>query len=81
MKPTAALDPEAEAALINGTMESGRTVILISHRLSNLRNADRILVMDQGTIIEDGTHEALIAANGSYAAMYRKQADFYQNDT
>jgi ATP-binding cassette, subfamily B, bacterial len=80
-EPTAALDPEAEATLINGTLDSDRTVILISHRLSNLRNADRILVMDQGTIIEDGAHETLMAANGSYAAMYRKQADFYQNDT
>ena len=80
-EPTAALDPEAEATLINGTLDSDRTVILISHRLSNLRNADRILVMDQGTIIEDGAHETLMAANGSYAAMYRKQADFYQNNT
>lgn len=79
-EPTAALDPEAEAALIEDTTRPGQTVILISHRLSNLRNVDRILVMDQGTIIEDGNHETLLEADETYAAMYRKQAEFYQSE-
>jgi ATP-binding cassette subfamily B protein len=79
-EPTAALDPEAEATLIDGTLDAGRTVILISHRLSNLRNADRILVMDLGMIVEDGDHETLMHAAGPYSAMFRKQAEFYQSD-
>jgi ATP-binding cassette subfamily B protein len=79
-EPTAALDLEAEFAFIDDTAQSGRTIILISHRLSNLRNADRILVMENGAIVEDGDHDALIARDGVYAAMFRKQAQFYRRD-
>jgi ATP-binding cassette subfamily B protein len=50
-----------------------RTSILISHRISTVREADRILVLDAGTLIEEGTHQALIQRNGAYAAMYQKQ--------
>jgi len=50
-----------------------RTVILVSHRVSTVRHADQILVLDDGRIVERGTHEQLVARNGAYAALYRKQ--------
>lgn len=77
-EPTAALDPEAEAAVLAATGETRRTVILISHRLSNLKHADHIIVLDRGRIIEQGTHDALIEAGGRYRAMFDKQAEFYR---
>ncbi len=78
-EPTAALDPEAEAAILDATSEPGRTVILISHRLSNLRHADQIIVLDKGRIIEQGPHDYLLAAKGRYADMFEMQAEFYRN--
>jgi ABC-type multidrug transport system fused ATPase/permease subunit len=51
----------------------GRTSFVIAHRLSTIREADRILVIEKGRIIEDGDHDQLIAADGSYADMYRRQ--------
>jgi len=50
-----------------------RTTIVIAHRLSTIENADRILVMEQGEIVESGTHEELLAALGHYAKLYSKQ--------
>jgi len=52
----------------------GRTVVLIAHRLSTLRGADRIVTVEQGRLIEDGTHESLLAAGGRYAELWRLQA-------
>jgi ATP-binding cassette subfamily B protein len=52
---------------------AGRTSIIIAHRLSTIRDADRILVMQRGQIVEDGTHEALLSINGLYAQLYRRQ--------
>jgi ABC-type multidrug transport system fused ATPase/permease subunit len=78
-EPTAALDPLAEARLyrdFNGLMED-RTVLLISHRLGSTRLADRILVFHEGEIIEEGTHEELVAADGMYNRMYNAQAQWY----
>ena len=73
---TSALDYDSEAAIQANMMRicKDRTVILIAHRLSTLRNADRIVTIEQGRIIEDGTHQSLLAANGRYAHLWRLQA-------
>jgi len=72
-EPTSNIDARAEHALFAAVAEAarGRTTIIISHRFSTLRIASRILVMHQGRIVEQGTHAALLAANGRYAALYR----------
>ena len=55
------------------SMMEGRTSFIVAHRLSTIRNADTILVMRDGDVIEQGTHEELLAAEGAYAALYRSQ--------
>jgi subfamily B ATP-binding cassette protein HlyB/CyaB len=73
---TSALDYESES-LIQANMREivkGRTVIIIAHRLSAVREADRILTVDNGVIVEDGPHEALVAGGGRYASLHRIQA-------
>jgi ATP-binding cassette, subfamily B, bacterial HlyB/CyaB len=55
-------------------ISEGRTVIIIAHRLSTLRGADRIVTLERGQIIEDGTHESLLAANGRYAHLWSLQS-------
>ncbi|MBO0983503.1 ABC transporter ATP-binding protein [Rathayibacter sp. SD072] len=68
---TAALDPRAEAE-VRGALErlrEGRTTLIVAHRLSTVRTADRIVVLDGGRVIEEGTHEQLLAARGRYAEM------------
>jgi len=57
---------------------AGRTVLLITHRFSSVRSADRIYVLDGGRVVEAGTHESLMAAGETYARLYRLQADAYQ---
>lgn len=81
-EPTAALDPMAEARLYGEFTElSGdRTVLLISHRLGATKLADRILVFQEGEIVEQGSHDDLIAQNGKYAGMYRAQAKWYKEN-
>jgi ATP-binding cassette subfamily B protein len=78
-EPTAALDPLAEQAIYERFIErsAGRTSVLISHRLSSVRSCDRILVIDNGAIIEDGDHETLLANDGLYAQFFRAQAQWY----
>lgn len=69
---TSALDTESEKA-IQGELDvlmEGRTTIVIAHRLSTVENADKIVVMDQGQIVEQGTHAQLLSANGEYAKLY-----------
>ena len=78
-EPTAALDPLAEQAVYERFIErsAGRTSVLISHRLSSARTCDRILVLDNGKIVEDGDHETLLAKNGLYAQFFNAQAQWY----
>ena len=78
-EPTAALDPLAEQAIYERFIErsAGRTSVLISHRLSSVRTCDRILVIDNGRIVEDGDHETLLAKDGLYAQFFKAQAQWY----
>jgi subfamily B ATP-binding cassette protein MsbA len=72
---TSALDTESERK-IQGALDElfkGRTSIVIAHRLSTIENADQILVMDQGQIVEQGNHQSLLAQNGYYAQLYKMQ--------
>jgi len=79
-EPTAALDPMAEAELYRqfGHLIEGRTALLISHRLGSARMADRILVLEDGRIVEEGHHDDLLAAGGVYAGMWEAQAAWYR---
>ncbi|MBE3039895.1 MAG: ABC transporter ATP-binding protein, partial [Chloroflexi bacterium] len=79
-EPSSSLDPLAEADLFHNfrALLNGRSAILISHRFSTVQMADCIHVMDQGRIVERGTHTALLAQNGHYARLYRAQAQHYQ---
>jgi ATP-binding cassette subfamily B protein len=72
---TAHLDSESEVAVQRAldTALEGRTSLVIAHRLSTVRNADQILVVDDGGIVERGTHDELLALNGEYADLYRTQ--------
>ena len=78
-EPTAALDPRAEKELFDRirTLLAGRTVLLISHRFSSVRSADRIYVLDGGRVVESGDHQALMALGGRYAELFTLQAAAY----
>ena len=73
---TSALDSEVEAAIQQslGTLMTGKTVIAIAHRLSTIARMDRLIVLDHGRIVEQGSHEALLKLNGHYAALWRRQS-------
>jgi ABC-type multidrug transport system fused ATPase/permease subunit len=80
---TSALDSESEVAIQKAleTLMEGRTVIAIAHRLSTLRKMDRVIVLEAGDVIEDGTHEVLTKSNGVYARLWNHQAGgFLQDD-
>jgi ATP-binding cassette subfamily B protein len=85
-EPTAALDPEAEHALYErfaeasrvAAVETGGITVLVSHRFSTVRMADLIVVMDQGRVVEVGSHRALLAAHGRYAELFEVQARAYR---
>ena len=77
---TSALDYESER-VIQQNMEKiakGRTVFIIAHRLSTVRRTDRIMTIDAGRLIEDGTHEDLINTGGRYASLHRLQAGIHE---
>ncbi len=79
-EPTAALDARSEYEIFERFKElsDGRTTVLISHRFSTVRMADRILVLDQGAVLESGSHEQLLAADGHYAELFNLQAEGYR---
>jgi ATP-binding cassette subfamily B protein len=79
-EPTAALDAEAEHAVFERfrALARGRTTIVISHRFPTVRMAQRIIVLEKGEIVEQGTHDALVAAHGKYARMFALQAEGYR---
>jgi ATP-binding cassette subfamily B protein len=85
-EPTAALDAKAEARVFAGLRHAStsgagrRTTILVTHRLANIRSADRILVLEKGRLIEEGTHTELIGAGGLYHELYEIQAHAYRAD-
>jgi len=72
----ASVDADTEKAILDGLGDgrSGRTVILISHRLSTLAGVDRIVVLDGGRVVEDGAHDALLARGGTYARLFARDA-------
>ena len=78
-EPSSALDPIAEYELFDSIIGEGtdHTMLFISHRLSSVQNCDKVFMLEKGTLIEEGTHRELMEKNGSYAAMYRKQAMNY----
>ncbi|HZL94329.1 MAG TPA: ATP-binding cassette domain-containing protein, partial [Vicinamibacterales bacterium] len=77
-EPTASLDAESEHLVIEGLQRlmAGRTVILITHRLSTLRGTHKIVVLHKGVVAEQGSHDDLLARNGIYAGLYRVGPSF-----
>jgi ABC-type multidrug transport system fused ATPase/permease subunit len=78
-EPTSALDPRAEAELFEtfAQLSKGKTTIFISHRIGTARLADRIFVMMEGKLVEQGTHDDLLAQGGEYARLFQLQAQWY----
>ncbi|WP_091289032.1 ATP-binding cassette domain-containing protein [Amycolatopsis xylanica] len=85
-EPTAALDARAEARVFAGlqhastTGHGSRITVLVTHRLANIRNADRILVLEKGVLLEEGTHDELVEAGGLYAELFEIQASAYRKE-
>ena len=81
-EPTSALDALAEAELFENLrgLVQGRSTVLISHRFSTVRMADRIYVIDDGRILESGSHEELMLLGGKYASLFRLQAAPYREE-
>lgn len=73
--PLSAVDTATEEAILSGLRQvaRGRTTLIVSHRISAVQHADRIILLDRGTILEQGTHTELLALNGAYAQLYQEQ--------
>ena len=80
---TAAVDNETEAAIQRSLMQitANRTTLVIAHRLSTVRHADQIVVMDQGRIVQQGQHHTLLMQGGAYADLWRVQAGLLPGET
>ena len=78
-EPTAALDPLSEAEIYEhfDMLVQGKTTLYISHRMSSCKFCDRIIVMEQGEVEEEGTHDTLLKENGVYAQLWNAQAEYY----
>ncbi len=81
-EPTSALDPKTEVQIYQqfGSVVEGRCTVFISHRLGSARLANRILVLKEGRLVEEGTHQALLKTDGEYARMYYLQAKWYTGE-
>ena len=81
-EPTASIDPLKEMELIGNLRENlkGKTAVLISHRIGFARLADRIIMMQDGKITEEGTHEELLALGGYYASLFNEQKKLYTEE-
>jgi ATP-binding cassette, subfamily B, bacterial len=82
-EPTSAVDAKSEAEIFDRLTKRMRknTLIFISHRFSTIKDAERIVVLEKGKVIEDGTHDSLISKNGKYAKLYKIQAERYSRET
>jgi ATP-binding cassette subfamily B protein len=80
-EPTASLDPRSEYEIYKrfAGLSENKTTLLITHRLASIHMADRIIVMKQGRIVEQGTHQELLLQNGEYASLWQMQSEKYQN--
>lgn len=81
-EPTAALDPIAESEIYNNynKYSEDKTAFFISHRLASTRFSDRIIMLEEGKIIEEGSHNELMALNGKYAQMFQIQSNYYKKE-
>ncbi len=81
-EPTAALDPIAESEIYEqyAALSQGKTAVFISHRLASTRFSDRIVLLGEQRVLEEGSHEELMERNGAYAKLFRVQSQYYERE-